>query len=198
MEKTKLRYQELKARAKIIDRHISKKEKLIDSLREEKKLLKDTKSILLESVKIINHHFKQKIEDISTNIIRKIFRRDISLEVEYEVKSYGIETKINVYENGIKLDPKDDMGGSIIEVISLLIRIILREISNKQLRKTIILDEAFSWAGDLIVLIAQIIKELSEDIQFIIISHDDRLDDIADIIYKIERQSLYSNAIRIK
>lgn len=192
------RYLQMKAESKAISSRIKETEQSIKGLKAERQALIDTKQILIDSIKIINSHFKTKIETITSQVVKKVFKRDIQIRVDFETKSYGVEANIKVIENNIELDPLDDMGGSIIEVISLIIRLVLREISSERLRKTIILDEPFNWAGDLIVLIGQIIKEFSRDIQFIILTHDDRLEDIADRIYRIERQDFMSRIVRIK
>lgn len=192
------RYSILKSESKLIDSRIKEKQSNLKELKTERQALIDTKQVLIDSIKIINSHFKKKIETITSQVVKRVFKRDIKIEVNFETKSYGVEANIKVIENNIELDPMDDMGGSIIEVISLIIRLVLREISSERLRKTIILDEPFNWAGDLIILIGQIIKEFSKDIQFIILTHDDRLEDIADRIYRIERQDFMSKIIRIK
>lgn len=192
------RYSILKSESKLIDSRIKEKQSSLKELKTERQALIDTKQVLIDSIKIINSHFKKKIETITSQVVKRVFKRDIKIEVNFETKSYGVEANIKVIENNIELDPMDDMGGSIIEVISLIIRLVLREISSERLRKTIILDEPFNWAGDLIILIGQIIKEFSKDIQFIILTHDDRLEDIADRIYQIERQDFMSKIIRIK
>lgn len=192
------RYSILKSESELIDSRIKEKQSSLKELKTERQALIDTKQVLIDSIKIINSHFKKKIETITSQVVKRVFKRDIKIEVNFETKSYGVEANIKVIENNIELDPMDDMGGSIIEVISLIIRLVLREISSERLRKTIILDEPFNWAGDLIILIGQIIKEFSKDIQFIILTHDDRLEDIADRIYRIERQDFMSRIIRIK
>lgn len=192
------RYSILKSESKLIESRIKEKQSSLKELKTERQALIDTKQVLIDSIKIINSHFKKKIETITSQVVKRVFKRDIKIEVNFETKSYGVEANIKVIENNIELDPMDDMGGSIIEVISLIIRLVLREISSERLRKTIILDEPFNWAGDLIILIGQIIKEFSKDIQFIILTHDDRLEDIADRIYRIERQDFMSKIIRIK
>lgn len=178
----------MKTEAKLIDKQIINTQQKIEVLVNGSKSLQDTKNILLEAIKIINERFKQKLELVATNIVQKVFQRNIKIVVDYEEKAYGVETKIKIIENGIELDFEDDMGGSIIEIISLITRLILKEMSSTKLRNTIILDEPFNWAGSLITLIAQIIKEFSKNIQFIILTHDRRLEDIADRIYRIERQ----------
>lgn len=198
MDKLKFKYEALASKAELISSQILEKEEEINLLIKEEKALKDTKKIFFDSIELVTKSFKKRTEDIITVVSKKVFQRDIKIKVNYDQKHYGLETNIAVMENGITLDPEDDMGGSIIEVISILLRIILLEYSNKKLRRTIILDEAFNWAGDLIILIGQIIKDFSKSIQFIIISHDSRLDDFADRIYKIERENLISKVVKIK
>lgn len=187
-------YLNVKAERKSLLKRLEEEQIRLEQAKKELQTNEDTQQLLFESIKIINQEFKTKLEKTSTLAIRKVFKRNLELKVNYIEKSWGVETQINVIENGLPLDPEDDMGGSIIEVISLIIRLILRDLSKDRSRKTIILDEPFRWSGKLIELIAQIIKEFSEEfgLQFIIVTHDEILEDIADRIFKIERQDKIS------
>lgn len=193
-------YLTIKAESKLLNQKIEQNQKRIADLEEELKINDETQQILFQSIKIINQEFKEKLETMATIAIKKIFQRNLELKVEYVEKAYGIETRLLILENSLLLDLQDDMGGSIIEVISLIIRLILRDMAKSKSRKTIILDEPFRWAGRLIELIAQIIKEFSVqyNLQFIIFTHDEALEDIADRIFKIDRQDKISKVTIIK
>jgi len=148
----------------------------------------DARNLLNKAITIIHKKFKDQIENTVTSAIRQIFNRDLSFELVYKVKRNEIESKIIVKENGEELDPKDDLGGSIIDIISFTFRIILWHMSSPKTRNVFILDEPFKWTGKLISLIGLIVKELSKKLKFqvILITHDDDLIEIADKVFKIE------------
>lgn len=193
-------YDRLKARSTEIEALLLSKEIRARELKSRIKGLEDTKSVLNQAIKLTNETFKTKLETIATSAIQRIFKRPIRLVVEYAVRSYGIETKLLIMENDNILDPESDMGGSIIEVISIVLRIVLWQMSSDNIRNVIILDEPFRWAGKLIDLIGQILVELSEslNLQFIIVTHDDSLVDIANRVIQIERQGTTSKIVVIR
>jgi DNA repair exonuclease SbcCD ATPase subunit len=165
--------------------------KLTRKIRKTRRKIKDhidARNLLNKAIEIIHKKFKNRIEATVTRSIRQIFNRDLSFELVYKVKRNEIESRIIVKENGEELDPKDDLGGSIIDIISFTFRIILWHMSSPKTRNVFILDEPFKWTGKLISLTGMIMKELSKKLRFqvILITHDDDLIEIADKVFKIE------------
>jgi ABC-type lipoprotein export system ATPase subunit len=56
-------------------------------------------------------------------------------------------------------------------------------------RNVLVFDEPFKWTGDLTELMANMIKEVSHrmKLQVIMVTHDERLSDIADRSWKVTR-----------
>lgn len=170
---------------------LSEKNKLRKKIKKENKEIKnliDTRLLLNETVKIVQKRFKDFIEKTVTGAIQKIFNRDLVFILKYEEKRNEIESKIIIEENGEELDPEDDLGGSIIDIIAFAFKIVLWGVSSPKTRNTFIFDEPFKWTGKLISFTGAIMKELSRtlDFQVIIITHEDELINIADKVFKIE------------
>lgn len=148
----------------------------------------EARDLLNKSIKIIHENFKFQIEKTITESVQRIFNRDLVFELKYEEKRNRIESIIVIKENGMELNPEDDLGGSIIDIISFTFRIILWSMSSPKTRNTFILDEPFKWTGKLVAIVGQIIKELSKTLNFqvIMVTHDDELIEIADKIFKID------------
>jgi len=174
---------------------ITKNEKkLRRQIREIKKEIidyNDTKALLNNSLEIIHSDFKEKTEGIITKAIRLMFNRDLEFKLEYRENRGGIETKILILEDGQELSPKDDLGGSIIDIISFVFKIVLWHVSSPQTRNIFILDEPFKFAGRLVLFAGKILKDLSKELnlQIIMITHETELIDIADKVFKIHHKN---------
>lgn len=162
------------------------------------KLYIETRFILNKAIKIIHEKFKEDLENIITKYIKDIFDRDLKFELRYEEKRNTIESKIIIKENGEELDPKDEMGGSIIDIISFIFRIILWHMSSPRSRNVFILDEPFKFVGDMIDSIGYILRELSQKLKFQIIltTHDKELMKFADAIFKVSHDGIKSTILK--
>jgi DNA repair exonuclease SbcCD ATPase subunit len=168
----------------------NEKIKLVRRIRETTRQLKyhkDARNLLNTSIKIVHENFKSQIEETITKAIQQVFNRNITFHLLYEDKRNEMQTKIVIKENGEELDPKDDLGGSIIDIISFIFRLILWNSSSPKTRNTFILDEPFKWMGELSTFAGKILKDLSKKMNFqiIFITHDDKLIEIADKVFKI-------------
>src|SRR3972149_774820 len=161
---------------------------------------KNTRTILNESIKIVHQKFKEKIEHVITNAIRTIFDRDLTCNLIYEEKYNEIVTHIIIKEDNNELDPKDEMGGSIVNVISFVFRIILWHFSSPRPRNVFILDEPFTWTGKLISFIGMILKDFSRrfNFQVILITHDNNLIEFGDRVFKVSMKNKRSIVRRIR
>lgn len=158
----------------------------------------DARIILNKAIEIIHKNFKNDIEEIITNAIQNIFRRNFIFKLKFEEKRNSIESKIIIEENGEELDPEDEMGGSIVNIISIIFRIILWHISIEKKRNVFILDEPFEQTGKFIELLGMILKNLSDKYKFqiICITHNDKLIRYADRIFHVTHDGIKSNIIK--
>lgn len=181
------KYNQLVGKKQTLSGNKKKLKKKVKNLRSNLQDYKDTRTLLNEAIRLTHKKFKDEIENIITRSIRTIFNRNFTFELDYKEKRNEIESRIVVKEDGHELDPKDEMGGSIVDIISLAFRVCLWHISSPRARNTFILDEPFRFCGKLTSLVGTVLRELSEVLQFqvILITHDDNLVQYGDRIFKV-------------
>ena len=117
------------------DKLISRKATLIqEKQRKRKDIRKLNKKIemhiaaqitLNEFSKISQEKFKEKIESLVTMFIQAVFDRPFTFHLEFQKKRNNIECVPIIKEGEDEFSPKDDMGGSILDLISFAFRIVL-------------------------------------------------------------------------
>ena len=170
---------------------------------EHKRAYKDyagAKEIINQAIELVHTQFKEEIESAVTKAIRHVFRRDIEFKLIYERVEAGVKTKVAIIENGEEMNPKDDLGGSVIDVVSFIFRIVVWNMSRPLSRNCFVVDEPFRWTGKLIQVTALIMKELSiaHNFQIIMATHEDELIDIADKVFLVEHNGTESIVREIK
>ena len=148
------------------------------------------KFVLVEVSRQTQEQLKERIESLVNMCLKAVFpNRDYQFKALFEIKRNKMEVEFMVLEDGNELSPKDEMGGSILDIISLALKIILWSIEAPRSRPLIIMDEPFRFTGKLVTKAIGIVKELSQKlgIQFIINTHSDEVIDIANRSWEVTR-----------
>lgn len=156
--------------------------------------------VLTEISKETQKETKKRIESLITLAIRSVFDEKYTFKMRFETKNNRVYAYPIVEEDGMEMDPEEDMGGGIIDVISVALRIILWHMESPRKRNVLLIDEPFRFTGKLVEKAGYMIKYLSENLVFqvIMLSHDDALIDICDRIYKITKRKKVSKVVLIK
>lgn len=185
-------FQRAKARRDLISKQIEEKELILEISKDDLETSSQARWILTEAAQLTQSRFKERVESLVTMAIRSVFDRPFIFRLEFERKRNKMEVAPIVVEmvNGeerVYEDPKDDMGGGIIDIISFAFRIVLWSLENPRSRNVIILDEPMKYMGKLIFLGGQVLREISHKLgfQLIIVTHDDELIEIADRSYEV-------------
>lgn len=174
---------QLKTKKDTLNTEIAKKGAMMLSEMSNYSNLVTARVVLVEVSRQTQAHLKAIIENLVNLCLESVFSdRKFEFKADFQIKRNKMECEFLVHENGHEFSPKDEMGGSILDIISFALRIILWSLENPRSRNVIILDEPFRFAGKLITKAVQMVKELSSKlgIQFIINTHNDELIDIAD------------------
>lgn len=161
--------------------------KLKDSEKRYHSLVK-ARWVLNQAVGTVQSNFKEAVESLVTMAIRSIFNRPFDFKLKFEEKRNQmeahpiIEEKINEDNKRIYKNLEDDLGGSILDIIGFVFNIIIFSLSSPQKRNVLLLDEPFKFTGALAILAGKVLREISQkrNIQFIIVTHDERLMEFAD------------------
>ena len=136
--------------------------------------------------------FQQRINSLVTMVIRSVFvEREIDFKLSIERKKNRLEVKPMLIENGIEYDDIGyDFGGSMIDLISFALRVVLWSMQKPKSRAIFILDEPFKQIGKGVMLerAGQMVKELSEKLglQIILVTHEKQLQEIADKSFLVD------------
>lgn len=182
---------------------------LTESLTEKKDLIKEetvyrdnlvkAKWVVSEVAKLTQEKFKERVESLVTMAIQSVFERPYGFELIFEQKRNKMECRPVIYEivNGRKVyydDPEEDVGGSLIDIISFALRIVLWSLEKPSSRNVIILDEPMKNMGRLIGLGGRVLREVSQKLAFqlIIMTHEQELGEIADKIFSVSHNGVFS------
>jgi hypothetical protein len=148
------------------------------------------KWVLVEVSRQTQEQLKDRIESLVDMCLKAVFTdREYKFQADFSIKNNKMGCSFTVIEDGYPLSPEDDMGGSVLDIISLALKIILWSIENPRSRALIIMDEPFKYTGKLVTKAIGIVKELSHKlkIQFIINTHSDEVIEIADRSWHVTR-----------
>ncbi len=174
-----------------------------------KQILKTQKDILVheKARKIISkiseqtqNRVKVKIEEVITLALQSVFDEPFVFELQFQQKRNRIEAVPIIKIDDEEFNPKDELGGAIIDIISFVFRVVLWGIAAEKTRPIFILDEPFRFTGSLIVKAGEMIKFLSKELnlQIIIVSHDTRLIDFCDQVYRVTKKNKRSHVQLVK
>ena len=150
--------------------------------------------VLSEVAKNTQEIFKKRVESLVTMAIRSVFDRPFKFVLNFEQKRNKLEIQPVVIEGEEEYVPKDDMGGSVLDIIGFALRVVLWSLEKPKSRNIMVLDEPGKWTGKLITRFGKMIKEVSQGLGFqvIMVTHDDSLIEIADRAWHISYDGMKS------
>lgn len=154
--------------------------------------------ILAEVAKETQKSFQVKVESLVTSAIRAVYEeRPLQFKLVFEQKRNKFECKPLVMEGDYEFDPKDELGGGIIDLISFAFRVVLWHLENPRSRNVFVLDEPMKFVGkgDLLMRAGRMIKEISHRLgfQIIMVTHEPELAEIADKAWSVDHDGTKSS-----
>jgi DNA repair exonuclease SbcCD ATPase subunit len=184
-------------RALLIQQRKAKADEL-EALKAQSENLSKARWILAEIAKETQTAFQTKVESLVTSAIRAVFEeRAFEFKLVFEQKRNKFECKPIVVEGENEYEPKDELGGGIIDLISFAFRVVLWHLENPRSRNVFVLDEPMKFVGkgDLLMRAGRMIKEISHRLgfQIIMVTHEPELAEIADKAWVVEHDGTQSN-----
>lgn len=151
--------------------------------------------VFMEVSRTTQDEIKARIEHLITLAIRSVFEREFTFKLVLQNKNnrvYAIPTIIDGEHEFT--DIKEDLGGGMIDIISLAFKIVLWSLESPKKRNIFIVDEPFRFTGKLVKKAGYMLKYLSKELNFqvIMVSHDDELIDICDRVYGVTHNGKHS------
>ena len=165
------------------------------TIKEEKQIVDNyTKArwAINEALKVTLQKFKKRIEEPLTMSLRSVFKEhDLKFVLDIEVKRNSVECRPLVQDQDKDpYEPKDEMGGSLVDILSVVQRIVLWSLEKPRSRPLLILDEPFTGVGRRkeIQRVGQLLKQIADNgFQIILATHEPRLAKAGDKIHYIEK-----------
>lgn len=132
---------------------------------------------------------KTAIEEIVTLALSTVYP-ELSFELEYEIKRNQSEATPWIVENDEQHSPRDEVGGGVLDIVSLGIRLALWALMEPKPANIFILDEPAKFLSrDRQPLFGEMLNQLSKTlgVQILIVSHNNAIIDSADKVYKISQ-----------
>lgn len=168
-------------------------EKVENDLIALKKQMRNTEAAQLtiqEVAKKTQGELEFHISDMVTTALYSVFDDPYEFKINFIVKNNRTAAELKLTRNGMEVDPKDSVGGGVMDIAAFALRIASWKLKNPHSANTIIIDEPFKHLsrGDYEEKAAEIIKMLSEKLklQFILSTHNDKIENIADKIFKFK------------
>ena len=153
------------------------KKRSLAKIRRQTKTCQAASVILIEVSKAIQKQFKKRVETLITDAIQTVYKYPYTFELKFNHKRNNIETKPVIKKGATELIPKEDLGGGILDIISIGFKIILWYLQNPQTRPILFLDESFKFLGSYSNRAGHMLKYLSKsfNLQIIMTSHSKEL-----------------------
>ena len=194
IEQIKTKFISFKTELKITLNSLDEKEKDFISLRDYNENLQKARIIIAKAGKYTQSYLKDYIEELVSNALQAVFEEDYKFIIEFDIKRNRPEAKISLKIRGEEVEPKDSVGGGVMDIASFALRVVLWSIENPKSTNTLILDEPFHFIHGKIENASKLLKKLSKDlgIQFIIVSQLEELNQYADKTFIIKHNGKFS------
>lgn len=138
----------------------------------------------------LNKSSIEDIEQLVTDALQYIFEEDYVFKMNPKVKRGSVTYSFTLNKNGQEIeDIFESQGGGLVQVISILMRIVTILISKKPMEKLLILDESLGMLSDeYIDNASKFFKDLGEKLGFtiVLVTHKKEFVDHADAAYRVD------------
>lgn len=153
--------------------------------------LTDAQDVMNTTMALAQEEFEGYIEGMVTEALQSVFGSKYVFEIQTEVVRSQSETQFYVIEDGVRTPIKEDMvGGGLLDLISMVLRVVVWSVSVHRTRPIMILDEpGKNLDRNKIDLFVEMLRKFHEllGLQFIIVTHDKKLIDMADRAFLVKR-----------
>jgi DNA repair exonuclease SbcCD ATPase subunit len=162
----------------------------LEALTQEQEDISRSLEIIQCVAKLTQQELEVHISELVTLALEAVFPNPYKMVLKFETRRNRSEADLLLQdENGNLLSPMDSVGGGVIDVACLALRVALWSLKRPRPRAVMILDEPLRClSSDLQGRASLMLKEISSKlgIQFIIVSHEENLLGSADKVFHTE------------
>ena len=211
LDDLRAQYQRLTGQEQTQRRDITAIEKEVITRTAQGVIITKTKEVIQELANDARGEFKGEVDGLVTLAVRSVFSEDFNFDLQMTTDGGRLQCKPVVWETihtedegdvQVEYIPKDEMGGSVLDPIGVALRVVLQNFQRNPTRVFFLLDEPMKNVGhgELLVQAGLLLQELSHslNLQFVIITHEPELMQIADRAWHVTRTRGKSEAVVVK
>jgi len=184
-----------KAQKSLLQKQLGTQRIFIGQKKKEKEDTEKARWLLSEASKLTQMNVKNQIESLVTMAINSVFDKDYRFICDFEIKRNKSECFLRIVQGDSEpFDLKGNVGGGLVDVTSLALRIVLWSMQKPRTRNVLILDEPGRYTGALSVKFGQMVKEISKELklQILMVTHDSALAEISDRTWEVRHNGVFS------
>lgn len=161
-------------------------------LRERSAELEIAKDVLNRILVTMQSDVVHYIEQIVTDLITHVFGEQYRFVFDVSVERGKPALTPLIEKNGQQVSPKDEMGGGLMDVLSLGLRMALWSLDQQTVAPVLVLDEPGKYLDrSRVPLFGEALRQLSEQLglQIIMVTHLDELKELADRSFTVRQQA---------
>jgi len=140
-----------------------------------------------------------RIESLVTTALEYVFGARYKFKAEFDIKRNQTECNLWLEEDGSKIDPIKDTGGTVNDIISAALRISTWSLQTNKSSPMFTMDEPGKFISkNMRGAFSEFLKNLCDklNIQIIMATHSDEMIESADNIIRIEKNGIYSEVVK--
>jgi len=154
-------------------------------------VLKEAQDVVNAVAILTVEELKLFIEECVSLCLAIVYGDEYKFELVYETKRGQPEASPVIVKGGERLSPRDEVGGGVIDVVSIALRLSLWMLSVPRTRSIFVFDEPFRFVSrDLTHKLVDMLREVCSTFgaQIIMVSHNDDLIDGADMTMRVSQE----------
>ncbi len=130
------------------------------------------------------------IEEVATSALSAIYGPEYGFELEYAARRNQVEAAPWIVVGGERFSPRDEVGGGVLDVVSLALRMALWAMAEPRTAPTFLLDEPSKFLDtDRQADFGHMLAELAETLgaQFLVVTHSPAVAEFAGVAYAVSQ-----------
>jgi len=158
-------------------------------------------SIIVEVLRATQEETVGLVNELVSLALAAVYGPEYSFELEFSIRRNQSEATPWVLRNGERFSPREEVGGGILDICSLALRLALWSLKVPRTAPVFILDEPAKWlSADKQAAFGRLLKEVSEKlgVQIIVVSHSRGIIECGDKTYEVRIEKGISQVELVK
>jgi DNA repair exonuclease SbcCD ATPase subunit len=173
-----------------LKKELTEAEENLELLKQEQEDITRSLEIIQSVAKLTQQQLEIHIGELVSLALEAVFPHPYKLVLKFESRRNRSEADLLFQDaNGNLLSPMEAVGGGVVDVAALALRIALWSLKRPRPRAVMIMDEPLRFlSSDLQDRASRMLKEISSKlgIQFLIVTHEQNLLEAADKVFEVE------------